>query len=120
MSNVWCSFSTLVVSTGNDFGLDINRQYVTRLADRENIYVVAGRTREGRRSAFSNYGKGCIYAPGSDIYSLCRAAGIVLKSGTSMAAPHVAALLCTDEASVDWYTAGGLKRVRYNTTVSRR
>jgi subtilisin family serine protease len=53
--------------------------------------VVGSIERNNRRSSWSNWGS-CvdIFAAGSGILSLSRTGGVTTKSGTSMAAPHVA------------------------------
>ena len=56
------------------------------------VVTVSSVTQEGVKSGFSNYGLGVIdvAAPGSRILSTLPGGGYGLKSGTSMASPHVA------------------------------
>lgn len=58
-----------------------------------NSIAVASTTSSDERSSFSNYGPWVdVAAPGSSIYSTVAPNGYSWKSGTSMAAPHVAGL----------------------------
>ncbi|MEI7815352.1 MAG: S8 family serine peptidase [Coriobacteriia bacterium] len=76
----------VVAATGND-GL---RAVLYPAAD-ENVIGVGSTTSSDALSYFSNYGPGVdIAAPGSSIYSTTFDGGYGYKTGTSMAAPHVA------------------------------
>jgi hypothetical protein len=58
----------------------------------ENIIVVAASDENGNAASFSNYGnKVDVAAPGVNIYSTVES-GYAMKSGTSMATPHVVGL----------------------------
>jgi subtilisin family serine protease len=59
------------------------------------VVTVAATTKAGDKASFSNFGEGVIdvAAPGSDILSTVTGGGYGLKSGTSMASPHVAGVL---------------------------
>ena len=61
-------------------------------AELDGVVTVSSTTQTGERSSFSNYGLGVIdvTAPGSRILSTVTGGGYGLKSGTSMASPHVA------------------------------
>lgn len=63
----------------------------TALAGYDAVIAVASITSSGALSTFSNYGQSTvdIGAPGSSVYSTLLGGGYGLKSGTSMAAPHV-------------------------------
>ncbi len=82
---------TFVVIAGNDFGVDA----CTKSPAREPTAITVGSTdpASDQRSGFSNIGP-CIdmFAPGDDIVSATDASDTSSgpKSGTSMAAPHVA------------------------------
>ena len=61
-------------------------------AELDGVVTVSSTDRLGNKSGFSNYGLGVIdiAAPGSSILSTVLNGGYGLKSGTSMASPHVA------------------------------
>ena len=61
----------------------------------DGVVTVSSTMQDGTKSAFSNYGLGVIdvAAPGSRILSTVLNGGYGLKSGTSMASPHVAGVL---------------------------
>ena len=62
-------------------------------ASAKEAFTTAASTGSDSRASYSNYGK-CVdgYAPGTWIMSTWKGGGTKLMSGTSMAAPHVAAL----------------------------
>ncbi|WP_370616346.1 S8 family serine peptidase [Mumia qirimensis] len=64
-------------------------------AELPGVVTVASTDQAGAKSSFSNYGDGVIdvAAPGSRILSTVLNGGYGLKSGTSMASPHVAGVL---------------------------
>ncbi|MCZ2828144.1 S8 family serine peptidase [Modestobacter sp. VKM Ac-2986] len=64
-------------------------------AELDGVVTVSSTTSTGARSSFSNYGEGVIdvAAPGSRILSTVTGSGYGLKSGTSMASPHVAGVV---------------------------
>ena len=63
-------------------------------ANHANIYTVSAINDSDKFASFSNYGSPVDYAaPGVSVKSLAIGGGISTKSGTSMAAPHVAGIL---------------------------
>jgi subtilisin family serine protease len=84
----------LVCSAGNlGNNVDSQPQYPVSLASRNLIGVAATEPQSGRNlGSFSNFGRNTIglAAPGVDVLSSANDGGYVLKSGTSMAAPHAA------------------------------
>ena len=64
-------------------------------AELDGVVTVSSTDRTGARSSFSNYGEGVIdvAAPGRVILSTVTGGGYGLKSGTSMASPHVAGVV---------------------------
>ncbi|WBQ05725.1 S8 family serine peptidase [Kribbella sp. CA-293567] len=68
------------------------------------VVTVASTTRAGVRSNFSNYGlnKIDVAAPGSSILSTIPGGGYGLKSGTSMASPHVAGVAALIKSNRPW------------------
>jgi outer membrane protein assembly factor BamB len=86
-----------VAAAGNDTtNMDVTRQYPASFP-LDNIVAVGSSTNRDEVSVFSNYGSGAVelFAPGENILSLGYASNssYILKSGTSMAAPHVAGAL---------------------------
>ncbi len=82
----------VVVAAGND---NINSQYQYPANVNGVISVGALQNYSGlAKSTFSNYGVSVdVFAPGSNIYSLAPNNQYATKSGTSMAAPHVAGVV---------------------------
>ena len=83
-----------IASAGNDaVNIDINRMYPACYAV-SNVITVGSLDSNDTRSSFSNYGENSvdIYAPGDNIISTLQNNQYGYKSGTSMAAPHVAGL----------------------------
>lgn len=76
-----------------------------------NIVSVAATTRQDKLSSFSNHGAVSVdlAAPGSDIYSTLPGGKYGLKSGTSMAAPHVTGALAVLKSYYPSFSAGELK-----------
>ena len=80
-----------VCAAGND-GADSDSTPVYPAGyDLDNIIAVAATDRTDQRAPFSNHGQVSvdIAAPGAEIWSTLPGGGCGLKSGTSMAAPHV-------------------------------
>ncbi len=82
----------LFVAAAGNLGIDSDRQPEYPAGyDLSGIISVGASTASDRLSSFSNYGQTSvdILAPGSDIYSTLLGGGYGLRSGTSMATPHV-------------------------------
>lgn len=77
-----------------------------------NSIVVAAHANNGRKASFSNYGSDVvdIAAPGVDILSTTPRSDIGYKSGTSMAAPHVAGAAALVKAAHPSASASQIKR----------
>ncbi len=75
------------------------------------IISVASTNRRDRISGFSNYGKKSVMvaAPGEDIYSTLPNGGYGVKSGTSMATPHVTGLVGLIKAAYPSLDAAAIK-----------
>jgi subtilisin family serine protease len=72
-----------------------------------NVISVAATTRTDALASFSSFGHATVHlgAPGASVLSLVPGEGLGIKSGTSMAAPHVtgvAALLAADDPGRGW------------------
>jgi subtilisin family serine protease/outer membrane protein assembly factor BamB len=85
-----------VAAAGNSaLNLDVTRVYPASHGV-DNMVTVGATTRRDELALYSNYGSGVdLFAPGSEIVSLSHNSntGTATKSGTSMAAPHVAGAL---------------------------
>ncbi|MCR4411360.1 MAG: S8 family serine peptidase [Thermoguttaceae bacterium] len=91
IANARAAGHVLVAAAGND-GRNIDTSPYYPAAYRfDNVVAVASTDRYDGLSGFSNYGPTSVdlAAPGSGILSTLRGGGYGLKSGTSMAAPHV-------------------------------
>jgi len=108
----------LVVAAGND-GVDIDQHpvYPASFTD-GNILTVAATTRIGALAPFSNYGKKAVdlAAPGDQIYSTSLESGYSLESGTSMAAPLVAAAAAMLRQADSKLTYSQLRTILRDTT----
>jgi hypothetical protein len=73
-----------------------------------NVYTVSAIDSKNAFASFSNYGNPPIdrAAPGVQVLSLKRGGGTATKSGTSMAAPHVAGLLILGKVGCDGTAVG--------------
>lgn len=82
------------------------RQHANNLSparvEHENVYTVSAHDKHGNLTDFSNYGTPPvdISASGKNILSLYKDNELVVLSGTSMAAPHIAGLLMRDKGKV--------------------
>lgn len=80
---------TVVVASGNS---NDNTQYCCP-AHMSSPIVVSSIDKNGDRAFYSNYGKSVdVAAPGVDVVSCWKDGGYAIASGTSMAAPHIAAV----------------------------
>ena len=78
----------VVAAAGND-----GRGGLNFPASSEHVFSVGATDNQDRRASFSNYGHGLdVMAPGVGILSLVLNGNVMYADGTSMAAPHVAAL----------------------------
>lgn len=87
--------NVLVICSAGNSGQDLDRQpvYPVSIAAPNVVGVAATEPADGRDlPGFSNYGKLTVpvAAPGVEVISTSRTGGYEYKSGTSMAAPHVA------------------------------
>ena len=70
------------------------KDYSPASAEGLNVYTVSAFEQGDRWAFYSNFGAPVDFAePGSSIYSTSKDGGYATKSGTSMAAPHMAGLL---------------------------
>ena len=108
----------LVVAAGND-GEDIDKHpvYPASFTD-GNILTVAATSRTGGLASFSNYGKKAVdlAAPGDQIYSTYLNSGYKSESGTSMAAPMVAAAAAMLRQADSKLTYSQLRTILRDTT----
>ena len=84
-----------VAAAGNsNRRVDNNYKIMACGLNEPNLICVASSTQADQKSSFSNYGKDFVhvFAPGSSIYSTIPNNRYGLKSGTSMACPHVSGL----------------------------
>jgi subtilisin family serine protease len=86
---------------------DSNNYSPARLST-ENVYTVSAFDPYEYLCSWSNYGNPPITysGPGEDIWSLNYQGGIEMRSGTSMASPHIAGLLLAGNIAVDGYIRG--------------
>ncbi len=108
-----------IVAAGND-GDDASNYHPACCTD--SAVVVSNMTQDKTLRYTSNYGSTIdITAPGTEILSANMGGGLVYKSGTSMAAPHVAAvvaLLCLDpQYNGTTYSANTIENRLYDLTV---
>lgn len=85
----------IAVAAGN-FNRDAQFFSPAATTDNKHIFAVGAHDRQGRRSSFSDFGPLVqLSGPGQNIISDNIQGGTKMLSGTSMAAPHVAAALAT-------------------------
>jgi thermitase len=88
IDNAWAANAVLVAAAGNSGLGSANAP-----ASCDKVLAVAATDANDSRASFSNYGANVhVAAPGVSILSTDYVGGFVLKSGTSMASPHVAGL----------------------------
>lgn len=103
----------LFVAAAGNAGLDVDvRPSYPGAYDLDNIINVAAMDRGGNRAYFSNYGADTvdIAAPGVDILSTVPNGQWSSRSGTSMAAPHVAGLVALLRANDPTMSAAATKQ----------
>ena len=83
----WEHGVVVVAAAGND-----NTSRPNYPAAYRNVISVSATDKLNRKARFSNFGKVDVAAPGVEILSTAPRGGLTIKAGTSMAAPHVAAL----------------------------
>jgi len=100
-----------VAAAGNNSSNNDNVAHYPSSYDVPNIISVASTDRKDALSSFSNYGVKSVHvaAPGSDIWSTVPNNGYGLKSGTSMATPHVTGLLALLKARYPALDAQAMK-----------
>jgi subtilisin family serine protease len=82
----------------------------------DNALAVAASDANDWRASFSCYGPEVdLAAPGSSVYSTCQGGGYCYKSGTSMAAPHVAGLAALIWSYRPTYTVTQVKETMIDT-----
>lgn len=83
-------------------------------ASEPSVCTVGSTDQNDNRSSFSNYGSVVdVFAPGSNVVSTLPGGGSGTKSGTSMAAPHVAGLAAYLAALEGWRNPGQMcQRIR--------
>ncbi len=95
VNKAWANGVVVVAAAGNS-----NSSGAHYPSDYEKVISVAATDQNDAKASYSNYGsKVDIAAPGSSILSTTRDGSYGLKSGTSMASPHVAGL-----AALVWST----------------
>jgi len=99
------------IAAGNG-GYDANL-FTPARAEGDSIYTVCALNAENKLASFSNHGMPPIdvCAPGDEIESLSMYGGVEKMSGTSMASPHVAALLVLDQLNI--YAEGFVNKLNH-------
>ncbi|MBX3042692.1 MAG: S8 family serine peptidase [Candidatus Kapabacteria bacterium] len=92
----------IVIAAGNSSMSATN--FSPARVNAENVFTISAYDSKGKFATFSNYGNPPIdfAAPGVSIYSTSKSGKYSTKSGTSMAAPHVAGILLANNGAINW------------------
>ncbi len=94
------------IAAGNES--DDANNYEPAHVEHANVYTISAIDDQDVFASFSNYGNPPVdfAAPGVDILSTEAGGTVTVKSGTSMAAPHVAGILLLQAPATDGYAIG--------------